>query len=130
MNFRVTALLLACAGAADSFRMAKSAANSKPRIFGRRSRSSRWRSRSRASSARRGAEHDGRLLLGIHVDRPRDVLDRIWHHVLFPPAGVLVHAHGACARYMGRTAQVVRLVNAEFAKLRKALTAAETEVGL
>lgn len=33
MNFRVTALLLACAGAADSFRMAKSAANSKPRIF-------------------------------------------------------------------------------------------------
>jgi len=31
---------------------------------------------------------------------------------------------------MGRTAQVVRLVNAEFAKLREALTAAETEVGL
>ena len=58
------------------------------------------------------------------------MLDRIWHHVLFPPAGVLVHAHGACARYMGRTAQVVRLVNAEFDKLHEALTAAESEVGL
>ena len=50
--------------------------------------------------------------------------------LIFPPAGVLVHAHGACARYKGRTAQVVRLVNAEFDKLHEALTAAESEVGL
>ena len=75
-----------------------------------------------------------KLLYAVAADRARGDVSTgecsSFSHVLFPPAGVLVHAHGTCARYKGRTAQVVRLVNAEFAKLHEALTAAESEVGL
>jgi len=44
-----------------------------------------------------------------------------WTIVFFSHAGVLVHAHGACAR--GRVEQVVRYVNAVFNQLHDLLDA-------
>ena len=82
------------------------------RRTGRRSRS--WpRPSSSTSTASRGAE----------FKRRPDA-----HSKAHPRAGVLVHPHGACARFEGRTAQVVRYVNAVFGELHDLLTASASVV--
>ena len=107
MRLRITALLLTFAGAANCLRMAakRRPHNTKSRIV----RVTGGKASVLYSDGARQWTIDGSRLKHFELDdlRKRD----------FDKLGVLVHAHGACARYKGRTAQVVRLVNAEFAKL-------------